>query len=160
MVKLRVVVFGHGDIVALVVLQSVVDDGRLPGISIGHAGDGKVYACQQRVRILRVSGRSVRGTTCAPMMDASKGISPCGIWQFMHCVSSACGPPGWLTSGPVEKPVAKSMSLWQPPQAAREGLVRNALACAPPVVFRVAEVWCGKPRSAAAWRDRSPLKNH
>src|ERR1700733_15790368 len=86
------------------------------------------------------------------MMEASKGISPCGTWQLAHCVSAACGPPGWLASGPVEKPVAKSMSSWQPPQAARDGLVRNAVACAPPVVFKVALVcvWQTSQRCAIA----------
>ena len=26
------------------------------------------------------------GATCAPMIDASKSISPCGMWQVAHCV--------------------------------------------------------------------------
>jgi hypothetical protein len=38
-------------------------------------------------------------------------------------------------SEPVEKPVAKSTSSWQAPQATRVGSVRNALACAAPVVW-------------------------
>src|SRR5277367_6806700 len=60
----------------------------------------------------------VVGATCAPTMDASKSISPCGMWQVLHSLSSNCGPPGWLT------PVAKLTSSWHDPQAARVGLVR------------------------------------
>ena len=34
------------------------------------------------------------GATCAPLIDASKSISPCGMWQVAHRLSSNCGPPG------------------------------------------------------------------
>src|ERR1700730_6655189 len=46
------------------------------------------------------------GATCAPLIDASKSISPCGVWQVAHSLSSNCGPPGGLTT------VAKFTSSW------------------------------------------------
>src|SRR5580704_9197875 len=58
------------------------------------------------------------GATCAPAMEASKSISPCGIWQVLHSLSSNCGPPGWLT------PTRSLTWPWHAPQAARVGLVR------------------------------------
>src|ERR1022692_2558903 len=68
-------------------------------------------------------------TTCAPRMEASKGVSPCGIWQLAHSVSSVWNPPGWLA------PVAKLTSSWQGPQAGPLGSAMNTLACAAPVVW-------------------------
>src|SRR5579884_700040 len=75
-----------------------------------------------------VSAVSV-GTTCAPLIDASNGISPCGIWHVEQSLSSNCGPPGWFT------PVAKFTSSWHDPQASRLGVVRNAVAWVAPVVW-------------------------
>src|ERR1039457_653314 len=65
-------------------------------------------------------------TTWAPRMEASKGDSPCGIWQLAHWVSSAWNPPGWLA------PVAKLRLSWQGAQARRLGLGLKALGFAPP----------------------------
>jgi hypothetical protein len=34
------------------------------------------------------------GTTCAPTMEASKSLAPCGTWHVEHRVSFGCAPPG------------------------------------------------------------------
>src|SRR5664280_1083072 len=60
-------------------------------------------------------------------MDASSSSSPFGIWQVAHPLSSTWGRFTWLA------PVAKLTSSWQAPQAARLGLVYQALAWAAPV---------------------------
>ena len=41
--------------------QSEIDSGRLPGICIGNAGNRKVDARQQRIRILRITGGGIGG---------------------------------------------------------------------------------------------------
>ena len=61
MVKLRVVVFDTAILLPLSSCRVKLTMGVCPADSIGHAGDGKVYAGQQRVRILRVSGGSIGG---------------------------------------------------------------------------------------------------
>ena len=57
-----------------------------------------------------------------------ESVSPCGIWQLAHCVSSSLDPARVVRAGGEVHVVVAG------PHAAREGLVRNALACAAPVV--------------------------
>src|SRR5450432_306468 len=61
-------------------------------------------------------------------MEASNSSSPCGKWQPEHWASDACGRFTWLA------PVAKLISSWQEPHAARLGLVNQLSACVAPVV--------------------------
>jgi xylulose-5-phosphate/fructose-6-phosphate phosphoketolase len=42
------------------------------------------------------------GTTCAPRMEASKGVSPWGMWQLAHSLSFNWNPPGPLLAEPLK----------------------------------------------------------
>ena len=73
------------------------------------------------------------GTTCAPMIDASKSISPCGIWQLAHWLSSICGPPGVIDAGGEVDIVMAGAA------GCARGLRQNAVACAASVILRMAD---------------------
>ncbi len=74
--------------ISLVVLYGELDHRRLSGKRIGNAGDGQVYAGQQRIRVLRVSSGCIGGHHVRSQNGASKGVTPGGMWQLAHSESS------------------------------------------------------------------------
>ena len=61
------------------------------------AVSGKVYLKSKRFlgkyHEIPDSKLDSTGTTCAPLIEASKSISPWGMWQVEQRLSSNCGPP-------------------------------------------------------------------
>src|SRR5947209_857543 len=57
------------------------------------------------------------GIRCAPGIEASKSAVACGVWQFLHWLSSGCTRFKWFA------PVAKFTSSWHDPQTAALGFV-------------------------------------
>src|SRR5574340_673363 len=62
---------------------------------------------------------------CAPLIEASYSLPLSGWWQAAHFESSI-----WTILPELcPSPVAKLTLAWQPPQAVREGFVRNVVPC-------------------------------
>ena len=65
--------------------------GFWPARAVGHADQGEV-------RCPGCSG-AWSGMVCAPMMEASNGSSPCGMWHVAHCGVVDLRPPRMVDAG-------------------------------------------------------------
>ena len=82
--------------------------GDLTRYAVSHAVQRNLDASQQGKRTARPK---IFGNECAPIMEASNGSSPCGMWQLAHMGIVRLGPAGVIEAGrEVEVVVAGTTS--------------------------------------------------